>query len=107
MENINNEIIETTEIDTTDVNYVDVAYDDSGEGNGGLGKIVFGGLILLGAGAVALAVKNKEKIKNKATKRKIAKLEKQGYVVVSPEEFEEAVEEIVDAEVIETEETTE
>ena len=108
MDNMNNEIIELTEIETTDVDYADVNYDESGEDNGGLGKLVIGGLVVLGAGAVALAVKNKEKIKNWNTNRKIAKLEKQGYVVVTPDELEAAEEEIEGEEVIDIpEENTE
>lgn len=107
MENMNNEIIETTEIETTDVDYVDVNYDELGECSGSLGKVVIGGLVLLGAGAVALAVKNKEKIKDWNTKRKIAKLEKQGYIVVTAEEVAAAEQEIEGEEVIESETTEE
>jgi hypothetical protein len=83
----------------------DVELDELGESSGGLGKVVLIGLGVLGAGAVALAVKNKEKIKDWNNKRKIAKLEKQGFVVVTPEELEEA--ELVEAEVIDAEETVE
>lgn len=102
MENMNNEIMETEvmEMDNYDVELVEAS-----EGNGGLGKLVVGGLVILGAGAVALAVKNKEKIKDWNNKRKIAKLEKQGFVVVTPEEMAEA--ELVEAEVIDAEETVE
>lgn len=107
MENMNNEIIETTEIDTTDIDYIDVDYDESGEDNGGLGKVVIGGLVLLGVGATALIVKNKEKIKDAITKRRIAKLEKQGYYVVTQEEVDAVEAEIEDAEVIIPEEETE
>ena len=107
MENMNNEIIETTEIETTDVDYVDVNYDESGEGNGNLGKVVFGLVIAGGAAAVAVAVKNKDKIKAKLTERRIAKLEKQGYVVVSEEDVIAAEAEIENGEVIIPEETEE
>ena len=108
MENMNNEIIETTDVELIDVDTIDVDMDESCEGNDGAGKVVLGiGLGLL-AVAGAVVVKNKDKIKAKLTERRIAKLEKQGYIVVSQEEVDAAEEEIVvEGEVIDADETEE
>lgn len=103
----NNEIIEVTEIDTIDVDTTDVTYDESSDDNGGLGKLVIGGLVILGVGAAALIAKNKGKLEDWDTKRKIAKLEKKGYVVVTQEEIEEVEGEFEESGVIDTSEETE
>ena len=54
---------------------------------------VFKKVVVIGGGALvalatALAIKNRDKIKAKIEERKIAKLEKKGYVVYRPEEVE-------------------
>ena len=58
------------------------------ESNGVFKKVVMIGGGALVAGATALAIKNRDKIKAKMEERKIAKLEKKGYVVYRPEEVE-------------------
>lgn len=67
-----------------------VDFDDEyiEESNGVFKKVVMIGGGALVAGATALAVKNRDKIKAKMEERKIAKLEKKGYVVYRPEEVE-------------------
>ena len=67
-----------------------VDFDDEyiEESNGVLKKVVMIGGGALVAGATALAIKNRDKIKAKLEERKIAKLEKKGYVVYRPEEVE-------------------
>lgn len=68
-----------------------VDFDDEyvEESNGAFKKVVMIGGGALVAGATALAIKNRDKIKAKMEKRKIEKLEKKGYVVYRPEELEE------------------
>lgn len=58
------------------------------ESHGVFKKVVMIGGGALVAGATALAIKNRDKIKAKMEERKIAKLEKKGYVVYRPEEVE-------------------
>lgn len=59
------------------------------ESNGSFKKVfVIGGGVLI-AGATALAVKNRDKIKAKLEERKISKLEKKGYVVTKSGETQE------------------
>ena len=58
------------------------------ESHGVFKKVVVIGGGALVAGATALAIKNRDKIKAKMKERKIAKLEKKGYVVWRPEEGE-------------------
>lgn len=67
-----------------------VDFDDEyvEESNGVFKKVVMIGGGALVAGATALAIKNRDKIKAKMEERKIAKLEKKGYVVYRPEEVE-------------------
>lgn len=67
-----------------------VDFDDEyvEESNGIFKKVVVIGGGALVAGATALAIKNRDKIKAKMEERKIAKLEKKGYVVYRPEEVE-------------------
>ena len=67
-----------------------VDFDDEyiEESNGVFKKVVVIGGGALVAGATALAIKNRDKIKAKLEERKIAKLEKKGYVVYRPEEVE-------------------
>lgn len=78
-----------------------VDFDDEyvEESNGAFKKVVMIGGGALVAGATALAIKNRDKIKAKLEERKIAKLEKKGYLVYRPEELEE-----VECSVDETEE---
>ena len=74
-----------------------VDFDDEyvEESHGVFKKVVMIGGGALVAGATALAIKNRDKIKAKLEERKIAKLEKKGYLVYRPEELEE-VESFVD-----------
>lgn len=67
-----------------------VDFDDEyvEESHGVFKKVVMVGGGALVAGATALAIKNRDKIKAKLEERKIAKLEKKGYVVYRPEEVE-------------------
>lgn len=67
-----------------------VDFDDEyvEESHGVFKKVVMIGGGALVAGATALAIKNRDKIKAKMEERKIAKLEKKGYVVYRPEEVE-------------------
>lgn len=67
-----------------------VDFDDEyiEESNGVFKKVVMIGGGALVAGATALAIKNRDKIKAKMEERKIEKLEKKGYVVYRPEEVE-------------------
>lgn len=67
-----------------------VDFDDEyvEESNGVFKKVVMIGGGALVAGATALAIKNRDKIKAKMEERKIAKLEKKGYVVYRPEKVE-------------------
>lgn len=93
---MNEEVEETVDIDETetdDVIWVDdapvVLTEDEDSGSGMAAKIV-GGLIALAAVAgTAAIVKNKQKIKDWRQKRRINKLEKDGFVVISPDEQEE------------------
>ena len=82
-EKIMNEVIDTE-------NYEGYDYDEySEESGGGLGKVVVGlvGSTVL-AGATALAVRNRDRISDWKLKRKIKKLESEGYTVVYPEDVE-------------------
>lgn len=93
---IMNEVEETVEIDETetdDIIWVDdapvILTEDEDSGSGMAAKIV-GGLIALAAGAgIAAVVKNRQKIKDWRQKRRINKLEKAGFMVISPDEQEE------------------
>lgn len=83
MEELRNENELTMVDETTD-------FDDEyvEESKGVFKKVVVIGGGALVAGATALAIKNRDKIKAKLEERKIAKLEKKGYVVYRPEEVE-------------------
>ena len=83
MEELRNENELTMVEETTD-------FDDEyvEESKGVFKKVVVIGGGALVAGATALAIKNRDKIKAKMEERKIAKLEKKGYVVWRPEEGE-------------------
>ena len=84
MEELRNEneltMVEEPVVDFDD-EYIEVS-------NGVFKKVVIIGGGALVAGATALAIKNRDKIKAKLEERKIAKLEKKGYVVYRPEEVE-------------------
>lgn len=84
MEELRNENELTMVDETTD-------FDDEyvEESNGIFKKVVVIGGGALVAGATALAIKNRDKIKAKLEEHKIAKLEKKGYVVYRPEELDE------------------
>ena len=80
------EMMELTEVED---NYEP---DEEYEGSGVFKKVAIGVGGALTVGAVALAVKKRDKIKAKIEEHKIAKLEKKGYVVYRPEEVEEVEE---------------
>ena len=84
MEELRNEN-ELTMVDEPVVDFDDEYIEES---NGVFKKVVMIGGGALVAGATALAIKNRDKIKAKMEERKIAKLEKKGYVVYRPEEVE-------------------
>lgn len=67
-----------------------VDFDDEyiEESNGVFKKVVIGVGVALTAGTVAYAIKKRDTLKAKMEERKIAKLEKKGYVVYRPEEVE-------------------
>lgn len=78
----NNEVIEETmdEVEVIDL-YPEEDGDDSGSG---IGKLVIAGLGIAAATVGVLAVKNKEKIKQKRLDRMKKKLEANGYGVEDP-----------------------
>ena len=84
MEDLRNEN-ELTMVEEPVVDFDDEYVEES---NGVFKKVVMIGGGALVAGATALAIKNRDKIKAKLEERKIAKLEKKGYVVYRPEEVE-------------------
>ena len=84
MEEVRNEN-ELTMVEEPVVDFDDEYVEES---NGVFKKVVMIGGGALVAGATALAIKNRDKIKAKLEERKIAKLEKKGYVVYRPEEVE-------------------
>lgn len=97
MEENRNEMVE---FETTESNweYTDIPAT-SGEGLGPVGKIAIGLGIAAVSGAVGFLVANKDKIKEKRTKKQIEKLRKQGYAV----ELENVEAEIVDEDKVEIE----
>lgn len=108
MEDLKKEnIIEEAVEDTTVIDLYPT--DESSETEShGIGKLVFGlGLAAVGA-TVALAVKNKDKIKQKKLEKKIKELEDAGYRVYEAEDFDDFEEELEDdVPECETEEETE
>ena len=90
MEENKNEVIETMDdVEVIDM-YPEEESDDSG--SNGLGKLVIAGLGIAAATVGVLAVKNKEKIKQKRLERAKKKLEAAGYSVEEPviaEDYEE------------------
>ena len=88
----NNKVIETMD----DVEVVDLLPEEDGDysGSNGLGKLVIAGLGIAAATVGVLAVKNKERIKQKRLERMKKKLEAAGYGVEDPlevvdEDYEE------------------
>ena len=92
MEENKNEVIETMDdVEVIDL-YPEEENDDSG--SNGLGKLVVAGLGIAAATVGVLAVKNKERIKQKRLERMKKKLEAAGYGVEDPievvdEDYEE------------------
>ena len=76
------EVIETMD----DVEVIDLLPEEDGDGSGsnGLGKLVIAGLGIAAATVGVLAVKNKERIKQKRLERMKKKLEAAGYGVEDP-----------------------
>ena len=76
------EVIETMD----DVEVVDLLPEEDGDysGSNGLGKLVIAGLGIAAATVGVLAVKNKERIKQKRLERMKKKLEAAGYGVEDP-----------------------
>ena len=78
----NNEVIETMDdVEVIDM-YPEEESDDSG--SNGLGKLVIAGLGIAAATVGVLAVKNKEKIKQKRRERAKNRLLKAGYAIEGP-----------------------
>ena len=82
MEENKNEVIETMD----DVEVIDLYPEEDGDGSGsnGLGKLVIAGLGIAAATVGVLAVKNKEKIKQKRLERAKNRLLKAGYAIEGP-----------------------
>ena len=99
----NNEVIEET---MNDVEVIDLYPEEDGDDSGshGLGKLVIGVGLLAVGGLAAVAVKNKDKIKEKRLERAKNKLIKAGYAIEGPAEVVEADEEDFLEEEVETDE---
>ena len=82
MEENKNEVIETMD----DVEVIDMYPEEDGDdsGSNGLGKLVIAGLGIAAATVGVLAVKNKEKIKQKRLERAKNRLLKAGYAIEGP-----------------------
>ena len=81
MEEMKNEVIETMD----DVEVIDTyPEEESDSESNGLGKLVIAGLGIAAATVGVLAVKNKEKIKQKRLERAKNRLLKAGYVIEGP-----------------------
>ena len=103
MEENKNEVIEET---MNDVEVLELYPEDEEEisESSGIGKFVVVGLAVAGAGLAALAVKNKDKIKEKRLAKMKKKLLEAGYEVEDPVEVVEADEEDFLEEEVETNE---
>ena len=82
MEENKNEVIETMD----DVEVIELYPEEDGDdsGSNGLGKLVIAGLGIAAATVGVLAVKNKEKIKQKRLERAKNRLLKAGYAIEGP-----------------------
>ena len=82
MEEMKNEVIETKD----NVEVIDLYPEEDGDdsGSNGLGKLVIAGLGIAAATVGVLAVKNKEKIKQKRLERAKNRLLKAGYAIEGP-----------------------
>ena len=81
MEENKNEVIETMD----DVEVIDMYPEEESDSEShGLGKLVIAGLGIAAATVGVLAVKNKEKIKQKRLERAKNRLLKAGYAIESP-----------------------
>lgn len=86
----NKEEIRIEETTIEEMNYpveIDDYMEPEFEGESGKGKLVAAGLAILGIGAAAFVIKNKNKLADKKAKKAAKKLEKLGYMVISPEEI--------------------
>ena len=92
MEENKNEVIEETMNDVEVIDLYPEAEEEISESSG-IGKFVVVGLAVAGAGLAALAVKNKDKIKEKRLAKMKKKLLEAGYEVEDPavitEDYEE------------------
>ena len=98
----NNEVIETTD----DLEVIDLYPEEDGDDSGshGLGKLVIGVGLLAVGGLAAVAVKNKDKIKEKRLAKMKKKLQDAGYEVEDPAVITEDYEEDFLEEEVETDE---
>lgn len=86
---MNEEMKINEEFEVMEDNNVDTYEDDFEEPSGGfVKKLVVGTVGVASAACGALLYKNKEKITEWRDERKIKKLEKKGYIVSMPEDFE-------------------
>ena len=101
MEENKNEVIEETMNDVEVLELYPETEEEISESSG-IGKFVVVGLAVAGAGLAALAVKNKDKIKEKRLAKMKKKLLEAGYEVEDPVEVVEADEEDFLEEEVET-----
>lgn len=83
MEEMNYTNNEVDVIDNEEVTMVTNVSEES-EGGGILGKVIFGGLVAVGAGIVAYRYKTKDKREAKKNAKAIERLKKQGYNIEEP-----------------------
>lgn len=79
---------ENMEIEEVEGDLYDPEYSESSNGNRGGALAIGGGLVAALVGGGIYLWKNKDKIKAKHLEKKIAKLEKQGYVVYKANELD-------------------
>ena len=85
-----NEVMETEVVEVEELNYEpEEIEEDEFEGSGIVGKIAVGIAIIATVTGVGAVVKNWKKLTNAIDERSAKKLEKKGYEVFRPGEFED------------------